>query len=104
MGITNVFADGGSAAAPDLGMNLVFIVIMFGVLYFMMIRPQMKRQKEQKAMLDALSRGDEVVAAGIVGKIIDLDANYVKLEIAKGVTIQVQRGAVGTLLPKGTVQ
>jgi preprotein translocase subunit YajC len=103
MGITNAFADGG-AAAPDLGMNLVFIVIMFGVLYFMMIRPQMKRQKEQKAMLDALSRGDEVVAAGILGKIIDLDANYVKLEIAKGVTIQVQRGAVGTLLPKGTVQ
>jgi preprotein translocase subunit YajC len=104
MGITNVFADSGAAASPDLGMNLVFIVIMFGVLYFMMIRPQMKRQKEQKAMLDALSRGDEVVAAGILGKIIDLDANYVKLEIAKGVTIQVQRGAVGTLLPKGTVQ
>jgi preprotein translocase subunit YajC len=104
MGITNVFADSGAAASPDLGMNLVFIVIMFGVLYFMMIRPQMNRQKEQKAMLDALSRGDEVVAAGILGKIIDLDANYVKLEIAKGVTIQVQRGAVGTLLPKGTVQ
>ncbi len=104
MGITNAFADSGATAAPDLGMNLVFIVIMFGVLYFMMIRPQMKRQKEQKAMLEALSRGDEVVAAGILGKIIDLDANYVKLEIAKGVTIQVQRGAVGTLLPKGTVQ
>ncbi len=104
MGITNAFADSGATTAPDLGMNLVFIVIMFGVLYFMMIRPQMKRQKEQKAMLEALSRGDEVVAAGILGKIVDLDANYVKLEIAKGVTIQVQRGAVGTLLPKGTVQ
>jgi preprotein translocase subunit YajC len=104
MGITNAFADSGATGAPDLGMNLVFIVIMFGVLYFMMIRPQMKRQKEQKAMLEALSRGDEVVAAGILGKIVDLDANYVKLEIAKGVTIQVQRGAVGTLLPKGTVQ
>ncbi len=104
MGITNVFADTGSVGGPDMGMNLVFIVIMFGVLYFMMIRPQMKRQKEQKAMLEALNRGDEVVAAGILGKIIELDANFIKLEVAKGVTIQVQRGAVGTLLPKGTIQ
>lgn len=104
MGITNVFADGGSAVGPDMGMNLVFIVIMFGVLYFMMIRPQLKRQKEQKAMLEALNRGDEVVAAGVLGKIVDLDANFIKLEVAKGVIIQVQRGAVGTLLPKGTIQ
>jgi len=104
MGITNVFADSGSTGGPDMGMNLVFIVIMFGVLYFMMIRPQMKRQKEQKAMLEALNRGDEVVAAGVLGKIVDLDANFIKLEVAKGVTIQVQRGAVGTLLPKGTIQ
>ncbi|MHB8352826.1 MAG: preprotein translocase subunit YajC [Burkholderiales bacterium] len=104
MGITNVFADSGSAAGPDLGMNMVFIVIMFGVLYFMMIRPQMKRQKEQKTMLEALNRGDEVVAAGIVGKIVDLDANFIKLEVAKGVTVQMQRGAVATLLPKGTIQ
>ncbi len=104
MGITNVFADSGVAGGPDLGMNLVFIVIMFAVLYFMMIRPQLKRQKEQKAMLEALSRGDEVVAAGILGKIVDIDTNYIKLEVAKGVTVQVQRGAVGTLLPKGTIQ
>ena len=104
MGITNAFADSGSAAGPDMGMNLVFIVIMFGVLYFMMIRPQMKRQKDQKAMLEALNRGDEVVAAGVLGKIVDLDANFIKLEVAKGVTIQMQRGAVGTLLPKGTIQ
>jgi preprotein translocase subunit YajC len=102
--IENAFADGGAAAGPDLGMNLMFIVVMFAVLYFMMIRPQMKRQKEQKAMLDALARGDEVVVAGIMGKIVDLDDNHVRLEIAKGVTIQVQRGAVGTLLPKGTIQ
>ncbi len=103
MGIQNAFADIGTAA-PDLGMNMVFIVIMFAALYFMMIRPQIKRQKEQKALLEALSRGDEVVVGGILGKIVDLDANHVRLEVAKGVTIQVQRGAVGTLLPKGTVQ
>ncbi|MDE2258794.1 MAG: preprotein translocase subunit YajC [Betaproteobacteria bacterium] len=104
MGITNVFADSGVAAGPDFGMNLVFIVIMFGVLYFMMIRPQLKRQKEQKAMLEALSKGDEVVAAGILGKIVEIDSNYVRLEVAKGVIVQIQRGAVGTLLPKGTIQ
>lgn len=102
--IENAFADNGATAAPDLGMNLIFIVIMFAVLYFMMIRPQLKRQKEQKAMLEALGRGDEVVVAGIMGKIVNLDANKVELEVAKGVTIQVQRAAVGTLLPKGTIQ
>ena len=104
MFIENAFADGGVGAAPDLGMNLVFIAIMFGVLYFMLIRPQMKRQKEQKTMLEALSRGDEVVVAGVLGKIVDLDDNHAKLEVAKGVIIQVQRGAIGTLLPKGTIQ
>ena len=102
--IENAFADTGATASPDLGMNLIFIVIMFAVLYFMMIRPQMKRQKDQKSMLEALSRGDEVVVSGIVGKIVDLDANHVRLEVAKGVTLQVQRGAVGMLLPKGTAQ
>ena len=102
--IENAFADNGATAAPDLGMNLIFIVIMFAVLYFMMIRPQLKRQKEQKAMLESLGRGDEVVVGGIMGKIVDLDANKVELEVAKGVTIQVQRAAVGTLLPKGTIQ
>ena len=104
MFIENAFADGGVGATPDLGMNLVFIAIMFGVLYFMLIRPQMKRQKEQKTMLEALSRGDQVVVAGVLGKIVDLDDNHAKLEVAKGVIIQVQRGAIGTLLPKGTIQ
>ena len=102
--IENAFADTGATGAPDLGMNLIFIVIMFAVLYFMMIRPQIKRQKEQKAMLEALGRGDEVVVGGIVGKIVDLDVNHVRLEVAKGVVLQVQRGAVGMLLPKGTAQ
>lgn len=104
MWIENAYADAGSAAGPDLGMNLVFIVLMFGVLYFMMIRPQLKRQKEHKAMVEALSRGDEVVVGGIVGKVVDMDDNHVRLEVAKGVVIQVQRGAVGNLLPKGTLQ
>ncbi len=88
--------------APDLGMNVIFIFVMFAVLYFMMIRPQMKRQKELKAMLSALAKGDEVMVSGLVGKITEIDYNYVRLEIAKGVVVQVQRAAVSILLPKGT--
>ncbi|HQT81191.1 preprotein translocase subunit YajC [Ferrovum sp. JA12] len=88
--------------APDLGMNVIFIFVMFAVLYFMMIRPQMKRQKELKAMLSALAKGDEVMVSGLVGKITEIDDNYVRLEIAKGVVVQVQRAAVSILLPKGT--
>ncbi len=91
-------------ATPDMGMNLFFIAFMFVVLYFMMIRPQLKRQKEQKAMLESLSKGDEVVVSGILGKIVELDTNFVRLEVAKGLVIQVQRGAVGNLLPKGSMK
>ncbi|OYV80006.1 MAG: preprotein translocase subunit YajC [Ferrovum sp. 37-45-19] len=83
-------------------MNVIFIFVMFAVLYFMMIRPQMKRQKELKAMLSALAKGDEVMVSGLVGKITEIDDNYVRLEIAKGVVVQVQRAAVSILLPKGT--
>ncbi len=80
------------------------IILMFVVMYFIMIRPQMKKAKEHKTMLEALQKGDEVVAVGILGKIAKITDNYVTLEVAPNVTIQVQRGAVTTLLPKGTVK
>ena len=81
------------------------IVLMFVLLYFMMIRPQMKKQKEQKAMIDGLQKGDEVITAGgILGKISKIGETYVSLEIADNVTINVQRPAIGTLLPKGTIK
>ncbi len=105
MPIQNVYAQGVAVGTtPDMGMNLFFIAFMFVVLYFMMIRPQLKRQKETKAMLESLSKGDEVVVAGIVGKIVELDTNFARLEVAKGTIIQVQRGAVGNLLPKGSLK
>ena len=76
---------------------------MFVVLYFVMIRPQMKRQKEQKAMIDALAKGDEVViAGGVLGKISKMGESYLHVEIANGVEVQVQRAAVVQVLPKGT--
>jgi preprotein translocase subunit YajC len=75
------------------------------VLYFVMIRPQMKRQKEHRAMIDALAKGDEVATAGgVLGKVTKLQESYVNLEIASGVEVQVQRSAVVQVLPKGTIK
>ena len=85
--------------------SMLLIVLMFVVLYFLMIRPQMKRAKEHKAMIDALQKGDEVVTAGgVLGRISKMNENYVTLEVANGVEIQVQRSAIQVLLPKGTIK
>ena len=96
-------AAGGSTQGDTL-MGLLPIILMFVVMYFIMIRPQMKKAKEHKTMLEALQKGDEVVAVGMLGKIAKITDNYVSLEVAPNVTIQVQRGAVTTLLPRGTVK
>jgi preprotein translocase subunit YajC len=93
---------GGMAGGELMGM--LPIILMFVLLYFLMIRPQMKRQKEQKSMIDGLQKGDEVVAAGMLGKITKVGDSYVSLEIADNVVVQVQKSAVGMLLPKGTVK
>ena len=85
--------------------SILLIVAMFAVLYFLMIRPQMKRAKEQKTMIDALQKGDEVVAVGgLIGKIVELSDQYATLEIASETKIMVQRPAIQTLLPKGTIK
>lgn len=105
--IGTAFAQSAAPAAGggDTLMGLLPIVLMFVIMYFIMIRPQMKKAKETKAMLDALQKGDEVIAVGILGKIDRISDNgYLSLEIAPNVTIQVQRQAVTTLLPKGTVK
>ena len=80
------------------------LVLMFVVLYFVMIRPQMRRQKEAKAMVEALAKGDEVVTAGGVhGRVTRLGDSFLHVEIANGVEIQLQRSAIVQVLPKGTV-
>jgi len=94
----------GAPAQGDTLMGLLPIILMFVILYFLMIRPQMKKAKEHKAMLDALQKGDEVVAVGIVGKVTRITDNYVGLEVADNVVIQVQKQAVNVLLPKGTIK
>ena len=97
-------AAGGAPQGMDSLMGMLPIVLMFVIMYFILIRPQMKKAKEHKTMLEALQKGDEVIAVGILGKIAKLSDNYLSLEIAPGVTIQVQKSAVTTLLPKGTVK
>ncbi|HEV8520770.1 MAG TPA: preprotein translocase subunit YajC [Burkholderiales bacterium] len=85
--------------------SMMPIILMFIVLYFMMIRPQMKRAKEMKAMIDSLQKGDEVVAAGgMVGKISKISDSYITLQVADNVEIRVQRPAVQLVLPKGTIK
>jgi preprotein translocase subunit YajC len=93
-----------AAADPTGGlMSFLPLLLMFGVLYFIMIRPQMKRQKEHKAMIEAIAKGDEVVTAGgMLGRITKLSESFVHLEIANNTEIQVQRSAITQVLPKGS--
>jgi preprotein translocase subunit YajC len=101
-------APAAAAAGGDMQsslMGMLPLVLMFVVLYFVMIRPQMKKQKEHKTMIDALAKGDEVVTAGgMLGKVSKLGDSLVSLEVSSGVEIQVQRSAVVQVLPKGTVK
>jgi preprotein translocase subunit YajC len=103
--ISSAYAQ-APAAGGDAGlMGFLPIILMFVLLYFLMIRPQMKRAKEQKAMIDALQKGDEVVAlGGLVGKIVELSDQYATLEVAPEIKVTVQRPAVQVLLPKGTIK
>jgi len=86
-------------------MSMLPLVLMFVVLYFVMIRPQMRKQKEHRAMIEALARGDEVATAGgLLGTVTKLGDAYVSVEIANGVEVQLQRSAVVQVLPKGTIK
>ena len=111
MFISEAFAQAAPAATGgaeslfgSLG-TMLPLVLMFVVLYFVMIRPQMKRQKEHKAMIDALGKGDEVViGGGLLGKVSKMGESFLHVEVASGVEIQVQRSSVVQVLPKGTVK
>ena len=107
MFISEAFAQTAPAAAGSSTesslLSLLPLVLMFVVLYFIMIRPQMKRQKEHKSMIEALAKGDEVVlGGGIVGRVAKLGESMLHIEVATGVEVQVQRSAVVQVLPKGT--
>ena len=110
MFISSAFAQTAPAAAAggDMQsslMGMLPLVLMFVVLYFVMIRPQMKKAKEHKAMVESLAKGDEVATAGgMLGKVSKLGDSFISLEVASGVEVQLQRSAVTQVLPKGSIK
>jgi len=90
---------------PDPLMSFLPLILIFAVMYFLLIRPQAKRQKEHKKLIDALSKGDEVLTSGgLLGRVIEINDAFLTLEIAEGSQVLVQRVAVTTVLPKGTMR
>ena len=109
MFISSAFAQTAPAAAggdmQSTLMNMLPILVMFGVLYLVMIRPQMKKQKEHKSMIESIVKGDEVVSAGgFLGRVSKLGDAFISVELATGVEVQMQRSAVVQVLPKGTMK
>ena len=111
MFISSAFAQTAPAATTGGDMQSFltgqapFLLVMIAVMYFMMIRPQMKKQKEHRNMLEALAKGDEVVTGGgLIGKVSKIGDGFITLEVANGVEVQVQRDAVVQVLPKGTIK
>ena len=106
MFISPAYAQAAGASDPTGGlMGLLPILLMFVVLWFLMIRPQMKRAKEHKTLIEALAKGDEVVTqGGMAGRITKVGDNFLSIEFAPNVEVSVQRQAIATVLPKGTLK
>jgi preprotein translocase subunit YajC len=103
--ISPAYAQAAAGGTESTLLGMLPLLLMFVVLYFVMIRPQLKRQKEHKAMIDAIAKGDEVVTAGgFLGKISKIGDTYIGVELTDGVEVQMQRTAVVQVLPKGTIK
>ena len=105
----NFFISDAMAAEPaaqgDLLTSFLPLIVIFVIFYFLLIRPQSKKAKEQKQMIGALAKGDEIVTnGGVLGKITKVGDNFLSLEVADGVQLKIQRHAVATLMPKGTIK
>lgn len=105
--ISDAMAEGGAAAgagSADSFMGLIPLVVVFIIFYFLLMRPQIKRAKEHKKLTESVNKGDEVsTSGGILGKVVDVNENFVIMEVADNVQVKVQRQAIATLLPKGTI-
>lgn len=104
--IAPAHAQAAAAASPPSMMStLLFPIILVAIMYFLMIRPQMKRQKEHRAMLEKLNKGDEVITnGGMAGHVINIGENFITVEVADGVQVRVQKGSITSVLPRGTLK
>jgi preprotein translocase subunit YajC len=101
--ISDAYAQGGPGGAP-YG-DIMFLILLFAVFYFLLIRPQQKRAKEHKKMVEAVAKGDEVVTnGGVLGKVVDVGESFLTVTIAEGVDVKLQRSSVAATLPKGTIK
>jgi len=102
--ISDALAE-GPGPAGDGGMSIIFLIGMFVIMYFFLIRPQVKRQKEHKAMVEALKKGDEIqTMGGLMGKITELSDNFMKVEVADNTVVTVRKTAVEAVMPKGSIK
>jgi len=102
--ISDAYAQGGAGGSAPYG-DIMFLVLLFAVFYFLLIRPQQKRAKEHKKMVEAVAKGDEVVTnGGVLGKIIDVGDTFLTVNIAEGVDVKLQRSSVSATVPKGTIK
>ena len=103
--IDNAWAQGAPAAQEPGLAGFLPLIILFVVFYLFLIRPQMKRQKEHSRMVEALAKGDEAVTnGGLLGRVTEVGDNFIKMDIAKGVEVKVQKHAVAQVMPKGTIK
>lgn len=103
--ISDAWAQAAPAGQSDPLMSFLPLIFIFVVFYFLLIRPQSKKAKEHKQMVEALAKGDEVVTSGgLLGKITRVGDNFVEVEVAEGTTVKVQRQAIASLMPKGTIK
>lgn len=95
----------GAPAGGGVPFDILFIVVIFAVFYFLLIRPQQKRAKEHKKMVGALAKGDEVVTGGgLLGRITEVGDSFITVEISRGIEVRVQRTSISALMPKGTIK
>jgi preprotein translocase subunit YajC len=103
--ISNAYAQTAAAGPMDSVMQMLPLILMFVVLYFLMIRPQMKKAKEHKALVAAISKGDEIISSsGIAGRITKVSDDFVTVAIAENVEVQMQKPAIAVVLPKGSLK
>jgi preprotein translocase subunit YajC len=104
--VKEAWAQNAPAAGGQSGlMSLIPLILIFVIFYFLLLRPQIKRAKEHKKMVESLAKGDEVVTnGGLLGKVTQLGDSFMVIEVAKGIEVRVQKNAVSSLMPKGTMK